>query len=170
MTAPRKKNRLWVWYFVFVVIASVGLASFTIMFNLRQQLKPEQLAAAQQRWKEQGPADYQMTYTKKLGDSDDMDTFVVKVRARKVVEVRMNGALLRDAEGVPIVDERLQYHSMDRLLRDIERFLELDAKEGKKNFNVADFDEQSGALRTYVRRVMGTRERVAEEVKVEPLP
>ena len=38
------------------------------------------------------------------------------------------------------MDERLQYHSMDRLLRDIERFLELDAKEGKKNFHRAIFD------------------------------
>jgi hypothetical protein len=170
MTTPRKKNRLWVWYFVFIVIASVGLASFMIWFSLRQQLKPEQLAAAQQRWKEQGPSDYLMTYTRKLRDNEHEDLFIVKVRAKKVVEVRMNGEPLRDAEGVPIVDERLQYHSMDRLLRDIERFLELDAKEGKKNFNVAEFDEQTGALQTYVRRVMGTHERVKEVVKVEPLP
>jgi Family of unknown function (DUF6174) len=170
MTTPRKKNRLWVWYFVFVVIASVGLAGFMIVFNLRLQLKPEQLAAAQQRWKEQGPADYLMTYTKKLGDSAHVDTFVVKVRARKVVEVRMNGEPLRDSEGVPIVDERLQYHSMDRLLRDIERFLELDAKAGKKNYNVADLDEKTGALRRYVRSVRDPPEHVVEDVSVEPLP
>jgi hypothetical protein len=170
MTTPRKKNRLWVWFFVFIVIATVSLAGFMIWFNLRLQLKPEQLAAAQERWKQHGPADYLMTYTKKLGDSDHEDTFVVKVRARRVVEVRMNGEPLRDSEGVPIVDERLQYHSMDRLLRDIERFLELDAKEGKKNYNVAVFDEQSGALERYVHRVTHTRERVEIRVKVEPLP
>jgi len=47
---------------------------------------------------------------------------------------------------------------MDRLLRDIERFLELDAHAGKKNFNRADFDEQTGALREFVRFVRDTRD------------
>jgi hypothetical protein len=170
MTISRKKNRLWVWYFVFIVIASASLAGFMIAFNLHLQLKPEQLAAAQQQWREQGPADYMMTYTKKLGAGDHVDAFVVKVRARKVVDVRMNGEPLRDSEGVPIVDERLQYHSMDRLLRDIERFLELDAKAGKKYYNMAIFDEQSGALKRYVRSVRETGEHVEEDVRVEPLP
>jgi hypothetical protein len=169
---PRKKNYAWVWFFVFVVVASIAMAGFMIVFNLRLQLKPEQLADAMARWQEHGPADYVMTYTKqlKVNENTIADTFVVKVRAKKVFEVRMNGEPLRDADGVPIVDERLQYHSMDSLLRYIERFLELDAKAGQKNYNLAIFDEQTGALRKYVRSDKHTRQHVDEEVKIEPLP
>ncbi|MBV8169683.1 MAG: hypothetical protein JO021_23040 [Alphaproteobacteria bacterium] len=167
--APRRKNNAWIWFFVLMAVASVGVAGFMIWFNRHLQLRPEQLQAALQRWQEHGPASYRLTYTRRLGDSDHTDTFVVKVRHRKVVEVRMNGEPLRDEDGLPITDERLQYHSMDRLLRDVERFLELDARDGRTNYNVAFFDEDTGALRKYVRRVMGTRERVEEEAKVEPL-
>ncbi len=59
---------------------------------------------------------------------------------------------------------------MHHLLRDIEVFLDRDAKEGKKNYNVAIFDDQTGALRKYIRRVMGMRQRVEETVQLEPLP
>ncbi len=170
---PRKKNYLWVWFFVFVVVASVGVAGLMIWFNLRLQLKPEKLAEAMQRWQEHGPRDYRMTVTKRIGDSDHVDTFVATVRNQKVLDVQMNGEPLRDQETderFPPGHERLQYFTMDRLLREIERFMELDAKEGRKTYNVAIFDEQTGALRKYIRRVMGTRERVEEDVKVEPLP
>ena len=30
MPSPRKKNRLWVWFFVFIVVASVGVAAGVI--------------------------------------------------------------------------------------------------------------------------------------------
>jgi hypothetical protein len=173
MTAPRKKNYAWVWFFVFIVLASIGVAGFMIWFNLRLQLKPEKLEAAMKRWKEHRPGDYLLTYTKRLGDSDHVDTFIVKVRDNKVVEVRMNGNPLRDQqtdEVIPAGDDRLQYHSMDTLLRDVERLLELDAREKRKTYTVAFFDEETGALRKYIRRVMGSRERVEEDAKVEPLP
>jgi hypothetical protein len=166
---PRKKNYAWIWFFAFVIVASVGVAAFMIQFNRALQLTPEKLAEAQARWKANGPADYLLTYTRHLGNSDNVDTFVVTVRQKRVVEVRMNGKLLRDEKDVPIADERLQYHSMDRLLRDIERFLEIDAKENRKNYNVAYFDEQTGALQKYTRSVRGG-EHVVEEAKIEPLP
>jgi hypothetical protein len=172
MTARTETNYAWLWFFGFIVVASVGVAWFMIEFNRRLQLRPEQLAEAQALWKERGPSDYRMTYTKRIGDRDHMDTFVVTVRNRRAVEVLMNGEPLRNEETnepFPPGDDRLQYHTMDRLMRDIERFLELDAKAGKKNYNVALFNDETGALQRYVRRVMGTRERVEEDVKVDPL-
>jgi hypothetical protein len=173
MTAPRRKNYAWMWFFGFIVVASVGVAGFMIWFNSRLQLKPEQLEAAMQRWKEHGPSDYLMTFTKQISRSDQPDTFVVRVRAKKVVEVRMNGKLLRNEETqqpYPAGHDQLQYYSMDRLLRDIERFMELDARAGKKNYTVATFDKDTGALETYTRSDRSAGQHVRETVKIEPLP
>jgi hypothetical protein len=172
-TAPsssRTKNRAWIWFFAFLAVASVGVAAFMIVFNLRLQLKPEQLDAAMERWRQHGPADYQMTFTRRINQRDTTDTFKVTVRNRRVIEVRLNGELLRDEDNKPYPagHERLQWYTMEKLLREIEVFLDNDAKEGKKNYNVAIFDEETGALRKYLRSVRGG-ERVDEEVKVEPL-
>jgi hypothetical protein len=172
MTTPRKKNHAWVWFFAFIVVASVGVAGFMIVFNLRMQLKPEQLEAHMQRWQEHGPSDYLMTFTKKINRSEP-DTFVVKVRAKKVVEVRMNGKLLRNEEtgqAFPAGHDQLQYYSMDRLLRDVEIFMQRDARDGRKVYNVAVFDDETGALRRYVRSDRSSNQHVEESVKVEPLP
>jgi hypothetical protein len=172
MSARREKNYLWVCFFVFIILASVGVACFMIWFNNRMQLKPEQLEAARQRWKQDGPGDYRLTISKRINEQDLVETFVVTVRDRKVIDVRLNGERLRDEDNQPFPPghERLQYYSMEYLMRDIEVFLDQDAKAGVKNYNVAIFDEKTGGLRKYVRRVMGTRQRVEEDVKIEPLP
>jgi hypothetical protein len=172
MTTPRKKNHAWVWFFVFIVVASVGVAAFMIVFNLRMQLKPEQFEAAMQRWRDHGPSDYLMTFTRRINKGEP-DTFVVKVRAKKVVEVCMNGKLLRDEstkQPYPAGHAQLQYYTMDRLLRDIEVFMQRDVRDGRKIYNVAVFDEETGALRRYVRSDNVTRQHVEESVKIEPLP
>ena len=58
---------------------------------------------------------------------------------------------------------------MDGRFDDIERFMKLDSEKGSpKVFVRAIFDGQNaGALRSYVRRVMGGRQRV--EINVDPL-
>jgi hypothetical protein len=172
MSSPSKKNRLWIWFFVFVVVASIALAGFMIWFNLRLQLTSEKLEEARALWREHGPKDYLLTVTKKFGKEGSADTFKIKVRAGRVMEVRMNGELLRNHvtdEVFPPGDDRLQYYSMDRMFVDIERFLEKDAKEGQKNYNVALFDERTGAIRRYVRSERASRMHVEEEAMVEPL-
>lgn len=160
-TAPPRKNRAWVWFFVFVVTASVGVAGFMIWFNLRQQLKPEQLEAAWERWKQHAPRDYVLSYRKELNQAESVDHFVVTVRGGKVEAVLMNDA-------VRLGPEQLAYHSMDRVFRDIERFLEMDAKAGRKTFTTAIFDAETGAVRRFIRRVPGTKERLQLDLKVEP--
>ncbi len=170
MSDPRKRSNAWIWFFTFLVMASVGVAAFMIWFNMRMQLKPEQLEAAMQRWKEHGPPDYRLIVTKQVNDNEP-EHFEITVRDHRVIEVRLNGQRLRNEanEPYPPGHERLQWYTMRHLLREVEIFLDQDAKAGKKNYNVAIFDEDTGALRKYVRRVMGTQQRVEETVKVEPL-
>lgn len=166
----RRSNSTWIWFFAFLVVASVCVAGFMIWFNLRMQLKPEQVEAAMQQWKEHGPRDYRLIISKKVNDNEP-EHYEVTVRDRRVIDVRLNGQRLRNEanEPYPPGHDRLQWYTMHHLLREIEVFLDHDAKEGKKNYNVADFDEQTGALRRYVRRVMGTKQHLEETVQLEPL-
>jgi len=153
-TADRpRKSRAWVWIFLLLIAASAGVAAFMIRYNLSLQLTPEKIEAARALWKEHGPRDYRLVYTKQLGDDPRQDRFVVEVRSGQVRSVIMN-------QTVFLQPEQLPYHSMDRLLADIARSLEQDLKEGKKVYTRASFDPKTGALKEYIRRVMGTAQRV----------
>jgi hypothetical protein len=172
MTVAQKKNRAWIWFFAFLVVASIGVAGFMIWFNLRLQLTPEKLEAEMERWRQQGPKSYLLTFTRKVNDSERTETFVVRVIRGRAMEVRLNGEPLRgvDNQPLPAGHDRLQWYTMDNLLRDIEVFLERDAKAGVKNYNVAFFDERTGALKSYIRSVRGQRQHIAQLAQVEPLP
>ncbi|MBI3821630.1 MAG: hypothetical protein HY289_03010 [Planctomycetes bacterium] len=165
--APIKRNHAWIYFFVFIFFASVGVAGTMIWFNLSIQLKPEQFEAAQQLWSETGPKSYDMIYTKQLNDAAKVDKFEVKVRDGKVTEVRMNGKPLVK-ESPDDQDPRI-HHSMDQLFRHIERFMDIDRKpDAKKVYVTAIFDDKHGGLRKYIRRVMGTNTRIEMNVTIEP--
>lgn len=157
-TVPARKNRRWIWFFVVVFAMAVVATVVLIVFNLQQQLKPEQLAAARAMWKEKGPANYRMTYTQKLNQEPE-DHYVVKVRGGTVVESFFNGS----AEP----PERWPYRSMEALFDFVEKFMRDDAQPSRpKVFVRAIFDDKkTGALRWYVRSVMGERHRV--EITIE---
>jgi hypothetical protein len=165
----RKPNRGWLWYFVILAVLTVLATTILVVFNLGQQLKPEQLAAAQKLWEENRPADYVLTYTKKGNASG---TFIVTVRHGRVVSVIMREEVVKDNE-IQVVEQPLErrlYRNYDMvgLFNDIERFLELDAKKGSsRTYLRAKFDPKNGQLRWFVRSVMGTRDRV--EIEVEPI-
>ena len=38
---PKKNNYIWLYYFAFLIIASIGVAAFMIWWNLSQQLTPK---------------------------------------------------------------------------------------------------------------------------------
>ena len=65
---PKPKNNAWIWFFAFLLVASVGVVAFMIWFNNSIQLTPEKLAENLQRWKEKGPRDYKLTYTKRINN------------------------------------------------------------------------------------------------------
>ena len=67
--------------------------------------------------------------------------------------------------GVAIA-EGLDYHGMDALYDNIERFLEMDSEKGKpRTYARAEFDQHTGAIREYVRSVMTKRERLRIDVR-----
>jgi hypothetical protein len=156
---PPKRNNNWKWFFAVVAVLALGASISLIVINLRQQLKPERLEANRKRWEASGPANYVMVYTTRKNLETTTDHYVVKVRNKKPYEVLVNG--------LPLT-ERLDYYGMSALFNDIERFLEIDSEKGKPRvFTKAHFDDTTGAIRQYVRRVMVSRERL--EINVEPL-
>ncbi len=158
MTTVVPKTHRWIWFFVVLFVLAIAATTVLIVFNLKQQLKPEQLRAARKLWNENGPKDYTLVYTTRVNDESREDQYWVKVRGGRAVESTFNGQ-----QEPP---ERLPYRSMDALFDIAERFMKIDSeKEAPKTFVRAIFDDQkTGGLRWYVRRVMGTRQR--EEITV----
>lgn len=161
MAEPRKNNN-WKWFFAALVVLGLGSAVGMIWYNQSQQLKPEQLEAARKLWDEQGPASYTLIYTQTFSSQADSrvlsNHYVVKVRDRRVVEMIVNG--------IPET-ERIEYHDMNGLFNEIEGFQEKDEKENRRVYRVAEFDKNTGAIGSFVRRVMGTSER--QKITVETL-
>lgn len=156
----RKKNRSYLVYFALLIVLTVAAISTLTWYNLRQQLKPEQLAAARALWKQKAPPSYILTYNVRFDENEHKDQYFVRVRNGKVVEVTFNGQALPEA--------KFSYYGMNRLFDYIEKFQECDQEKGKPRvFCVAHFDGYNGALYHYVRRVMGTRQR--QEIKVDVL-
>src|SRR6476660_6753191 len=162
MDTPPKKNRKWIWYFAVLTVLTIIATATLAIYNIYQQLKPEKLDAAIALWKEKGPKDYVLIYTAKTKDhsADRDDHYVVKVKDGRAYEVLINGLAAEERQ--------LAYYGMPRLLQYLERFMEIDAEPGRpKTFLRGDFNAKTGALVRYVRRVMGTRQRL--EINVESL-
>lgn len=156
----RVPNRRWIWYFVVLVLLTIAAVATLIVYNLGQQLKREQLAAARELWKSNSLKSYQLTYTQKKGSDARAETYVVRVRSGKVVSVSLDGR--------PLEKRLYSFFGMEALFDYILDFLEQDARPDRpRTFARARFDPDSGALRDYVRRVMGGSERV--EIKVDSL-
>jgi hypothetical protein len=158
MAAPTR-NRRWIWFFVFLVVLAVAIPTVMIVVNLGQQLRPEQLAAARERWKKNGPPNYQMKYTIQKGDDASKDVYVVTVRGGRVRAATVNGL----AEP----PDRFKYYGMSALFEFIDRFLEIDAKGKHRVYARADFGAEDGRLLRFTRRVMGTPQR--QEIRLDSL-
>jgi hypothetical protein len=131
-----------------------------VVYNLGQQLKPEQVAAARKLWREKGPKSYQLAYRIKIGIDKEPDYYVVRVRNGEVISSTLNERL----EEKRLFADR----GMEALFDWIERFLEMSSKPNQpKTFTIGSFDPNTGAVRKYVRRVAGSSERL--EIVVEPV-
>jgi hypothetical protein len=163
---PKKANYAWVYFFTFLIIASVGVTWITIAYSNAQQLTREKLDAAENLWNEKGPKSYKLVYTKEI-HGEKLVTFSVTVHQRKVTDVLMDGKPLE--KNPDQTDDPKIYHSMEAQFLAIQRFKDLDDKPGApKVYCVAIFDMQTtGAVRKYVRRIMGTQQRV--ELIFEPV-
>lgn len=161
MDTPRK-NLNWLWYFLTLAAMTVLAVAILVVYNLNQQLKKEHIDAAIALWKTNGHKNYVLVYTaKKTEKSNEMtDHYVVKVKDGQTYEVLVNG--------LPLDSRQHGDYGMGQLLRAIERFKEIDSEPGRpKTYTRGVFDGRTGALAWYVRRVMGTRQRL--EITVESL-
>src|SRR5262249_2903902 len=144
--------------FVVLVVLSVIFVGVLVWYNLAQQLTPEQLERELALWKEKGPADYDMEYVEKGNVSG---TFKVQVRRGKVVSA------IRD--GQPMEERLYRYQDMRGLFQWIDDFLREDAQNRQRTFTKATFDPDDGHLVHYVRRVMGSPQRVEIVVTLHPI-
>ncbi len=155
-----RPNRRWIWFFVVVIVLSVGAVGSLIAYNLRQQLKPEQLEAARRLWADKRLASYQLSYSVKKGTDSSVDSYVVRVRAGRVVSVSLNGQ--------PVEKRLFRFYGMEAFFDNIADFLKVDAEPGTpRTYTRAIFDPDTGALRQFVRRVMGGGPRL--EITVDSL-
>jgi len=158
-----KRSRTWIWFFLTVIVLSAIAVTALIVYNLGQQLQPAELLAARKLWADHGPKSYRLVYAKKRGDG---------VPETIVVHVRHGATEFVTIDGREVVEPRqFVFFGMDAMLDDIERFLQFDREEGRpRTFLRAAFDPKDGHVRNFVRRVMGSRERVELTVlEFEPL-
>ena len=155
-----QKNRNWLWYFLTLAFLTLLATTILIVYNLSQQLKPEQLQAARRQWQEKGLPSYHLVYSIKIHEESRSDLYDITVKDHHVTQALVNG-LSQTAD-------KFHWYGMEKLFSYIATDLERDQKKGQpRAYTRALFDPQNGALRWYVRRVMGTQHRV--EITIEKL-
>jgi hypothetical protein len=164
----------------FLVLAVLGTAAVVvpIVYNLSIQLRPEQLADARQRWRENAPADYDLAYLVKRSpdgvESVDAEYFV-EVRGGRVVLVVADGevgyldpslAVVADVALLALSCERAERYGVPALFDQMEEALQRDKAAQRRNFATARFDPKDGHPYHYVHRRRDTKERVEWNVKL----
>jgi hypothetical protein len=170
------------WVGLFVVLATLGAAAVVIplVYNLRLQLTPGQLADARARWEASGPRDYDLEYLLRNEDGRETENeeYALRVRGGRVVLVACNGELLYldpaagcaagpAVRAVPGVNP--QDFGVEAILRTIEADLQRDAAQGARNYTVATFDPADGHPLHYVHRDRGTRRRQEWTIRLRPV-
>ena len=89
------RNKNWIWFFFIMVALSIAAVGVNYWVNMSQQLKPEQLKAAQLLWKDKGPASYDWRIRKEInpaaGGDPEREEIIANVRAGQVIKATLNG-------------------------------------------------------------------------------
>jgi hypothetical protein len=158
--APRRTRR-WIWFFV--LLAVLGLCAMIIpwVYNLSQQLRPEQLADARALWTQNRPIDYDLEYVAKEDDrpgsnplaGPDVESISLRVRKGQVESALRNGKA--------VAPDELAQFGVDALFDLIQRNLDNDGQPGQpRSYAHARFDKKDGHPIHYVRRALGSRQRM----------
>jgi hypothetical protein len=156
-----RRSRRWIWFFA--PLAVLGLCAMIIpwIYNVWQQLRPEQLAAARVLWDRRGPKDYDLEYVIKEDDTPgrdpsagpEIESISVRVRQGRIESATRNG------KSVALEEEKR--YGVEALFDLIQGYLERDGQPGQsRSYAHARFDKQDGHPVHYVRRVMGSRQRM----------
>ena len=159
------RSRRWLWFFGLLVVLGAIAVTAPLIYNLRMQLTPAQLAEAEERWRRHGPTDYDLDFVERHNDDQEGDKLLIRVRGGKVV------AFLR--EGEPVSAKELspsewQAYSVPGLFRQIGEQLQEDRSAGGRTYATAFFDRTTGFPVRYVHRVSRSRARLEWNVKLLP--
>jgi hypothetical protein len=172
---PPARNRRWVFFFVVLGLLAAVAAAVPVVFNLRQQLRPEQLAEAQARWREHGLRSYDLEYTIKRDRDPNPERYLVLVRNRRIVLVAADGEVVRFdptlgmAAGLPAGAFTANAGAdVEEIFAHIEDLLRADAESGRRNYLVALFDAHDGHPRRFVYRVRHSNRREEWNVLLSP--
>src|SRR5438445_6353353 len=113
----------WAWYFGVLLVMGVVAITVPLVYNLKAQLTPEQLEAARELWKENGPADYELLYQERI-DTGPVETFHVEVRGGKVSVWRREGG--KETKLEELTPSQRQEYTVPGLFERMERFLKED--------------------------------------------
>ncbi len=155
-----------------------------LVYNLWQQLQPEPVEQARERWKQNGPRDYDLMWEEKLNEDPHPTQYLAVVRDGKVWLVQIDhDVLLADelatplgcAVGTSVVrlaaerhpQRELTGYTVESLFRTIDDNLKKNADSGGNNFATATFDRQDGHPLHYVYRDKRARQRLEWNIKLE---
>jgi hypothetical protein len=159
----QKKNKNWIWLFVVLFTLAALAAGINLTYNLRQQLTPEQLAIAKNRWDGFGLADYDLIVHKDVASAGSergiRDVINVQVRKKMVTDLQLNGR--------PVEQRRLwSQYDMAGWFEWIERDLQIDRQpNAPRSYCIAQFDPDDGHIIKYIRSISATGHR--EEFNIE---
>jgi hypothetical protein len=164
MASPSRKTG-WIWFFLFLALMGGLAIAIPLVYNVQQQLRPEQLSAARRLWQEKAPADYDLEYqVRRQSDEDsekqepEFENYHMEVRNGRIVSIlnKVTGDVLTSKELIVTKD-----FFTDGLFDLMELNLEADSKStGIRNFSHAQFDKSDGHPTIYVHRIMGSRQRL----------
>ena len=177
------RNRSWIWFIGLLSTAGVFAVVVPLIYNLRQQLQPEQFEQARERWKQNGSADYDLLREEKLNDDPRPDQYRAVVRDGKVWLVQINrDVLIAEELATPLggavgpavgalANERppqrdLTGYTVESLFQTIDKNLKKNAESGGRNFATAAFDSKDGHPIRYIYRVKRSPERLEWNVKL----
>jgi len=167
------QNRRWLLFFAVLAGLSVVAVTLPIVYNLGQQLRREQLQAAWTRWQQQGPADYDLTFSVRVDRETARQRHVVCVRHGQVVAALVEGrplhiaTTLQGAIGLPLATTTDHPPwTMERIFEHLEELLRQQEQTRGSQFLVAVFDPQLGWPRRFVWRVARTSQRQEWDLKL----
>jgi hypothetical protein len=173
-------RRRWVWYFALLAALAAVAVVIPIVYNLGQQLRPEQLAEARARWRQNGARDYDLAFEVRFDADPRADEHAVRVRDGQVVSWLVNGEeqvralpprrleAPADSEAILEVWKRPDVEGLFNMIA--KRQEEDAAAGGRRNFATVRFDSRDGHPLRYVHRVAGTRQRQEWNIKLTRLP
>ena len=167
-SSPPRRFPLWADFFVALALLALLAVVVPLVYNLRQQLRPEQLEEARARWRTEGPADYDLEYSVRRGRDEQAEHYRVRVRAGRAVCVCCDGeVLLLDRSFAAAAGLALsalaggdgRRYGIESAFQRMEEVLNRGESSARRHFTVAVFDPRDGHPRHFVHRVRGTDQR-----------